>query len=396
MLEPADFEEPEEYSAALSATAAAAGIKAVRFFAWRDLDDPDAGGSEVYVEHIAQRWANAGLEVSIRTSAIAGGGQPQAVRGTVSATRRGSRYGVFARAGVAHALRRTSKVDAIVEVWNGVPFMSPLWFRGPRLTMLHHVHTDMWPLMLPGPIAKVGASIETSIAPRFYRRGIVSTLAESSKVEIQHKMRWPADKIRIAEPGVSRRYSPDGRLRSATPLVVAVGRLAPAKQFDQVIEAVHLARRHVPDISLVIIGEGQQRQALQAQIASIGAQDYIDLVGHVSDEDLLLYYRRAWAVASLSLAEGWGMTLTEAAACATPAIVSNISGHSDAVVDGSSGYLVTDAPGMAQRLADVFADAGEMNRLRQGALARAEQLSWGGVAEKVLASLAEAALISKR
>ena len=50
-------------------------------------------------------------------------------------------------------------------------------------------------------------------------------------------------------------------------------------------------------------------------------------------------YRRAWVLASTSAREGWGMTITEAAACGTPAVVSDVAGHADAVVDGETGML---------------------------------------------------------
>ncbi len=62
--------------------------------------------------------------------------------------------------------------------------------------------------------------------------------------------------------------------------------------------------------------------------------------GHVSDEELLDLYRSAWVVASASAREGWGMTITEAGACGTPAVATRIAGHTDAVVHEHSGLLV--------------------------------------------------------
>ena len=61
------------------------------------------------------------------------------------------------------------------------------------------------------------------------------------------------------------------------------------------------------------------------------------------------WYRRAWVVASSSQREGWGMTLTEAAACGTPAVATAIAGHADAVLDGESGLLVDDLDDLAGR-----------------------------------------------
>ena len=61
--------------------------------------------------------------------------------------------------------RRYGPADAMVEVWNGVPFLSPLWFRGPRVVFLHHVHSDMWDEVLGPRAAKFGKVLEGKLAP---------------------------------------------------------------------------------------------------------------------------------------------------------------------------------------------------------------------------------------
>ena len=56
-------------------------------------------------------------------------------------TRRGSRYSVFPRTAVSELTGRMGRSDALIEIWNGVPWFSPLWYRRrPHLTVLHHVH----------------------------------------------------------------------------------------------------------------------------------------------------------------------------------------------------------------------------------------------------------------
>ena len=75
MPEPATMPEPAAALAEIDGLVAdvmASGVRRVHVLAWRDLDDPDAGGSEVHADEFMRRWAAAGLDIVHRTSAAAG------------------------------------------------------------------------------------------------------------------------------------------------------------------------------------------------------------------------------------------------------------------------------------------------------------------------------------
>ena len=127
----------------------------------------------------------------------------------------------------------------------------------------------------------------------------------------------PAQNVTVVPPGVDPMYQPGGA-RSPHPLVVAVGRLVPVKRPGELVAALLETKKSVPALEAVIVGEGYERDALEAQIRAAGAQDWLRLPGRVSDAELVELYRRAWVLTSASAREGWGMTLTEAAACGTP------------------------------------------------------------------------------
>jgi glycosyltransferase involved in cell wall biosynthesis len=377
---------PSHDPSTLSSIAAEAGLRRIHFVAWRDLDDPEAGGSELHAHKVASLWAEAGLDVTFRTSAVPGA--PEALtRDGYRVLRRAGRYAVFPGAAWEGLRMGHRPGDALVEIWNGMPFLSPLWYRGPRIVFLHHVHAEMWGMVLPPTLARMGDSMERRIAPRFYRRSRIVTLSESSRNEIVDMLRLPAANITVAPPGVDERYGPGGH-RSATPLVVAVGRLVPVKRFDALLRALAAANPDHPGLEAVIIGEGYERPALEALRDELGATDWVRLPGRVSDDELVEWYRRAWVVASSSQREGWGMTLTEAAACGTPAVATNIAGHADAVVDGESGLLVDDMEELAPALSRVLGDEVLRSRLSKGALARARWFTWDATARRTLEALA--------
>jgi glycosyltransferase involved in cell wall biosynthesis len=373
----------------LAAIAADAGLRRIHFVAWRDLDDPEAGGSELHAHRVASLWASAGLDVTFRTSAVAGG--PAALsRDGYRVLRRSGRYAVFPGAAWEGIRMGHRPGDALVEIWNGMPFFSPLWYRGPRLVFLHHVHAEMWGMVLPPTLARLGDTMERRIAPRFYRSSRVVTLSESSRTEIVDLLGLPPERVTVAPPGVDDRYGPGGQ-RSPVPLVVAVGRLVPVKRFDALIRALAEVKVDHPDLRAVIIGEGYERPALDALRARLGATDWLEMPGHVTDEELVSWYRRAWVVASSSQREGWGMTLSEAAACGTPAVATAIAGHADAVLHGESGLLVDDVGDLGSALARVLDDDVLRSRLAKGALVRARWFTWDATARRALEALADEA-----
>jgi glycosyltransferase involved in cell wall biosynthesis len=368
--------------------AAGAGIRRVHLLAWRDLDDVEAGGSEVHAAEVARHWAEAGVEVLMRTS-YAQGHPPRARRDGYEVVRKAGRYMVFPRAVASEVAHRYGRRDALVEIWNGMPFFSPLWARGPRVVFLHHVHAEMWKMVLPPNLARIGDTVESRIAPRLYRGSRMITLSPSSKREML-EIGFRDELVEVVPPGLDPRFSPGGA-RSTTPLVVGVGRLMPVKRFDRLIRAVVVARRSAPDLQLKIVGTGAEREALDALVRELDASSFVSFAGRVDDDELVDIYRSAWVVASTSVREGWGMTLTEAAACGTPALATRIAGHVDAVDEGVSGLLADDDAEFARLLARICTDEPLRQKLSEGALAHAARFSWANTATRIMETLADEA-----
>jgi len=244
----------------------------------------------------------------------------------------------------------------------------------------------MWRQYFSRPIAEFGRLAESRLMPRMYQGGTVVTLADSSRDELV-ELGFQRDRVEVVEPGIHSMFVPDASRRSPTPLVVAVGRLAQMKRHLELVRAVGEARQFIPDLRIEIIGDGPDRDNLEAGIASLGAQEWCTLRGRVDEATLVETYQRAWVLASASLAEGWGMVITEAAACGTPAIVTRIVGHLDAVREGRSGLLVDRLDDFAGAFVDLLSDMPRLASFRAGAIEHAASLSWDRAAQRHLAIL---------
>jgi glycosyltransferase involved in cell wall biosynthesis len=197
--------------------------------------------------------------------------------------------------------------------------------------------------------------------------------------------------VSVVSPGIDPHYTPGGE-KSPTPLVVAVGRLVPVKQFDVLVDALLALKAEHSGLEAVIVGEGYKREELEAQIHAERAESWISLPGRVEENTKVDLYRRAWVLASASAREGWGMTITEAAACGTPAVVSDVAGHADAVVDGETGILCRGTDALRAALDRVLRD--DVLRASMGVSARqhAARFTWEATARGTLQVLAGAAM----
>ncbi len=154
--------------------------------------------------------------------------------------------------------------------------------------------------------------------------------------------------------GRAARHRPVVHARRREVADAARGRGRPARAGEAVRPAHRRARRRQGRAS-PRSQRGDRRRGLRARRArgagprASAPSDWISLPGRVDDATLLDLYRRAWVVASTSAHEGWGMTITEAAACGTPAVATRIAGHADAVVDGGPASSSTTRTSSARR-----------------------------------------------
>jgi glycosyltransferase involved in cell wall biosynthesis len=364
------------------------GLRRVHVIAWRDLDDPGAGGSELHITELARRWVAAGAEVTLTAAAVPG--LPSDTwRHGIRVRRRGGPLTVYARNALDEIVRRNGPCDGLVEVWHGVSFLAPAWTRVPTIGIAHHVHTGQFAMVLPRPLAAAARFLEARVYPRLYRRTPLVTLSDSVKDEFVALGYDPAG-LTVVSPGVAGHFGPGAR-RADHPLVISVGRLMPQKNAGALVDVLVRVRARHPGLEAVLVGDGPERAAIEAQVAQAGAAGWLRVAGRVGDDELVDLYRRAWVLASASLKEGWGMTVTEAGACGTPAVVTRIPGHDGAVVDGVTGLLVSGPDDLAAGLDRLLGDEGLRRRLGDAAREHAAAYTWDSAAHDTFAVLVGAA-----
>jgi len=122
------------------------------------------------------------------------------------------------------------------------------------------------------------------------------------------------------------------------PMVGVVARLEPEKGHPTLLDAWPAVLAEFPTATLLIIGEGSRREALEAQAAGLGLGGSVIFTGRRDDVPAVT---KALDVAVLpSYREAQGLTILEAMALSRPVVASNVGGIPEMIEDGITGLLV--------------------------------------------------------
>ena len=306
---------------------------------WRDLGHPEAGGAEKYLVEVAEGLAARGHHVTFRT-ALYPGALPREVVNGVNYIRKGGHYSVYTRAIASQAVRRL-RADVVVDVQNGVPFLSTAALpHHPVVNLVHHVHREQWPVAFNPTVAKIGWQLESALAPFAYRRAQYVAVSETTRRELV-ALGVDGDRVVIIPNGTDL-TNQDAR-PADHPVVTVLGRLVPHKRVEIAIRAVAALRNKIPGIELRVVGSGYWLGELRDLSRDLGIADQVVFTGHVSEWEKRRILSESWVLALPSIKEGWGLVVVEAATHHTPSIAyRSAGGVADSIQEGRTGLLVDD------------------------------------------------------
>lgn len=341
---------------------------------WRDTRNPEGGGSERYVETVAEGLVGRGHDVTIACAEHPNAARDE-VRNGVRFVRRGSKLDIYVRIFGRLLLRRYGRVDLVVDVQNGLPFFTRLATRRPVVVLVHHVHREQWPVVYPGLFGRLGWWIESRVAPRLYRRSRYVAVSTATKLELA-ELGIEKHRISVVHNGNDPAPARPPAVTSGSRLVV-LGRLVPHKQVEHAIDALVAVRSTHQDTELDVIGSGWWEPQLRAYAAEAGVADAVTFHGFVPDEVKHGLLARATVMLLPSLKEGWGIVIGEAGSHGVPTIAYETAGGTTESIDHkSSGLLVQTPEELTDATRDLLDDPEWRLHLGEGALRKSESYSW--------------------
>jgi glycosyltransferase involved in cell wall biosynthesis len=346
----------------------------------RDWTHPQGGGTGTNLFGQVMRWLAWGYRVTVIASGYAGC-EPVERHGELTVHRLGGRSTVFPRAIWRQWRGLVPDADVVLEVINGITFLTPVWLRTPRLVFIHHIHRRHYRAEL-GRLGAVAAfALETAPLRWLYRDARFVCVSNATAADIAaHGV--PHSQIAVNYNGVELDAFSPGE-KSPEPTLLFLGRLKRYKRIELLLDAMVASPRG----TLHIAGDGDYRPAVEKAIAERGLAGRVHMHGAVDEPTKLKLLQRAWIHVTASECEGWGLTVTEAAACGTPTVAVAAGGLAESVVDGETGVLVENAEEMARVIDALIDDDDARQRLGEAGLARTRGLTWDRTAHATLNAL---------
>ncbi len=204
-------------------------------------------------------------------------------------------------------------------------------------------------------------------------------ISEAVRLGMRTRREAGDDRITVVPNGLAcddRSLAPPAQVRAElnipadAPLVVCVARLEPEKDIPTLLAAMQTVRETVPTAQALVVGDGSQRQALEAQVEERGLAATVHLAGFREDARAVI---RAGDVFVLpSRAEPFGLVLLEAMALGRPVIATRAGGPCEIVADGETGRLVPpgDPDALASALSALLTEPETRRRLGANGLRR--------------------------
>jgi glycosyltransferase involved in cell wall biosynthesis len=290
---------------------------------------------------VARRLVAQGDEVEWFAGSFPGAPREESIDG-IRLRRAGTQWSVHWRAFQRYRQRIAKDFDVVVDEVNTIPFFTPIWADLPRVMLIFQLAREVWWYETPLPLSALGYYAERYYLS-CYRNTSVLTISRSTEIDLR-QLGFKGE-IAIIPVGAEPMQYPH-TTKAQVPTFIYVGRLAPSKRVSDIVSAFSKFHARVKGGQLWIVGDGEERyrRELVRLAARLGVGQAVQFLGRLPEREKRGRMAQAHAIVLASVREGWGLVVTEAGTCGTPALVYNVPGLRDAVVNGKTGIVVDPFP----------------------------------------------------
>lgn len=330
----------------------------------RDIANPAGGGAEIYTHEIARGLVRTyACEVVVFSTRFPHSSASEIIDG-VRYERRGNEATVHLW-GMIYAVRKKTLFDCIIDEFNGIGFCT--FFLPNAMLLIHQLYKEFWFREL-GAAGALPYLLEPLLL-RLYRKRPAITVSESTRKDLLER---GFGNVTIVMNAIGRPPAV-ATVKDAEPTIVFLGRLRSTKQPADALEIFRRVKARIPAARLWIMGAGPLEARLKKSAEHVPG---VTFRGWVGEEEKFSLLRRAHVLVVPSVREGFGINVIEAASEGCPAVGYNVPGLRDSIRHGETGFLADSADDAAGRIAGLFLDHAEYERMSQACREYAKNFDW--------------------
>jgi len=343
----------------------------------RDVKNPNAGGAEIFTHEVAKRWSIAGNEVTLLTAGFEDAKKRENIDG-VEVIRLGNTFSVYWLAKKYYKKHLEGKYGIVIDEYTYRPFITPEFVKEPIVFLVHELAREKYFYELPPPLSHICCYI---LEPKWLKNYVeVPTITVSNSTK-QDLLEIGFKKIYIVPEGINFKPLDEIPEKEKEPTLLFIGLLKKANLADHAIEAFRFIKKELPTAKLWIVGRGAQFEKLKKAAKHLS----VTFFGYVNEEKKLELMSKAHVILVPAVREGWGLVVTEANACGTPAIGYNVHGLRDSIRDKETGLLTENNPdALAEAIITFFKDEKLRQKLTENALEWSKSFSWDRTAKEFM------------
>jgi len=214
------------------------------------------------------------------------------------------------------------------------------------------------------------------------RADLIFCLTKKMGMELEAVLPSVAGKIRYTSTGVNPVFFKDlGKKRKNQ--LLAIGYLRWQKGYTYLLEAVSRIFSQYPDYSLVIVGDGPEKEAIINRIEELGISDKVKLLGIVNRQRVMELLNESKIFIMPSLSEGLPKVLLEALSCGTPAVITTGCNADDIIQKRGLLVKTRDPQALAEAIGKIIVNRELWHKLSKNASTIVKDYSWEKVAQRV-------------
>ena len=222
---------------------------------------------------------------------------------------------------------------------------------------------------------------------QFRRFKNVITVSNASKNDIIKYYGLNEKYIKVIPNGIdTKNFNPKNnskeiREKYGNNILLYSGLMIPRKGVSVLLKAMPYVIKEIPDVHLILTGEGPSLNNWKNLSNTLGIQNYISFLGFLDEELLLKYYATCDIFVFPSRKEGFGQVILEAMASGTPVICANIPPMSDIIGGGGKTFKLNDSKDLSKKIIELLLDQKKLEALREKALNEVKKYDWIDIAK---------------